>query len=186
MLIVFGELPYGAVEGGFIPARLADGTGGFALPAWLTPLTATLVHGGFAHLALNLVILVFCGKQVERVLGAGPVVVLYVVGGYAAAAAQWAVDPGSTVPMIGASGAISALVAAYARLFGERRARAIGPFSADVVHVAWLAAAWVGIQLLMGIAGLGGLAIAIWAHIGGFLAGLVLAHPLLRWRYRHA
>lgn len=128
----------------------------------------------------------FCGKQVERVLGAGPVVVLYVVGSYAAAAAQWAVDPSSTVPMIGASGAISALVAAYARLFGERRARAIGPFSADVVHVAWLAAAWVGIQLLMGIAGLGGLAIAIWAHIGGFLAGLVLAHPLLRWRYRHA
>ncbi len=119
-------------------------------------------------------------------LGAGPVVVLYVVGGYAAAAAQWAVDPGSTVPIIGASGAISALVAAYARLFGERRAGAIGPFSADVVHVAWLAAAWVGIQLLMGIAGLGGLAIAIWAHIGGFLAGLVLAHPLLRWRYRHA
>ncbi|RZM08071.1 MAG: rhomboid family intramembrane serine protease, partial [Sphingomonas sp.] len=49
-----------------------------------------------------------------------------------------------------------------------------------------LAAAWIGIQLLMGIAGLGGLTIAIGAHIGGFLAGLVLARPLLAWRYRGA
>ena len=56
--------------------------------------------------------------------------------------------------MIGASGAISAVVGAYALLYGERRAQAIGPVPAGVVHVAWLAAAWIGIQLLIGLAGL--------------------------------
>ena len=62
---------------------------------------------------------------------------------------------------------------------------------AGVVHVVWLAAAWIGIQLLMGLAGFGSSVgangpIAIGAHIGGFLAGLVLARPLLLWRYRAA
>ena len=85
----------------------------------------------------------------------------------------------SPVPMIGASGAISAIVGAYALLFGERRARRIGPVPADVVHIAWLAAAWVGIQLLIGAAGMGDVTVAIGAHIGGFAAGLVLARPLL-------
>ena len=189
LLLLFGELPHGAVEGGFFPARVGEAaieSHVFALPWIVTPLTATLVHGGVAHLVLNLVILMFCGRQVERVIGGAGMLVLYVVGAYAGALCHWAFDPSSAVPMIGASGAISALVAAYARFYGERRARAIGPFSADVVHVAWLAAAWIGIQLLMGIAGLGGLTIAIGAHIGGFLAGLVLARPLLAWRYRGA
>ena len=89
--------------------------------------------------------------------------------------------------MIGASGALSAVVGAYALLFGQSRARAIGQFSAGVVHVVWLAAAWIGIQLMIGVAGLGGFGtIAIGAHIGGFLAGLAMARPLLLWRYRHA
>lgn len=189
LLIVTGRLGWGAVQGGFIPARLtaelpADHL--FAIPFALTPLTATLVHGGFLHLLLNLVILVFCGRQVERALGAGPLVALYVAGAYLAAAMHWLFEPGSAVPMVGASGAISALVAAYALLFGERRAKPLGPIPANVIHVAWLAAAWIGIQFLIGVAGVGGVTVAIGAHIGGFVAGLILARPLLLWRYRRA
>ena len=84
------------------------------MPAWLTPLTATLIHGGIAHLALNLVMLVYCGLFAERALGAAGVVILYIVGAYAAALGHWAFEPGSSMPMIGASGAISAVVGAYA------------------------------------------------------------------------
>ena len=191
VLWLTGGLPMGAAELGFIPARsavdgAADGGGGFAIPFLLTPLTATLVHGGIAHLLLNMLMLVYCGRQVEAAIGPAALGVLYLVGAYAAAAVQWAFDPQSVSPMIGASGAISAVVAVYALFYGERRARAIGPIPAGAVHVLWLAAAWIGLQLLIGVAGFGGVAIAVGAHIGGFLAGLVLARPLLLWRYRNA
>jgi membrane associated rhomboid family serine protease len=119
-------------------------------------------------------------------VGAGGIAILYLVGAYAAAATQWAFAPASAVPMIGASGAISAVVGAYAVLFGRRRAKRLGPIPAHIVHIVWLAAAWIGIQLLIGFAGMGGVTVAIGAHIGGFVAGLVLARPLLRWRYRRA
>lgn len=177
-----------AMQGGFIPARIVGVTAdhAFLVPALLTPLTATLVHGGFAHLAFNLVMLVFCGAAVERVVGSAGVVILYLIGAFAGAAGQWVFEPGSSVPMIGASGAISAIVGAYALLFGERRAQRWGPVPGDVLHVLWLAAAWIGIQFLVGLAGMGGVTVAIGAHIGGFVAGLILARPLLLWRYRGA
>ena len=177
------------MQGGFIPVRIGSDIPvdhGFLVPAFFTPLTATLVHGGFAHLALNLVMLVFCGRQVERIIGPAGLVLLYIVGAFAGAAGQWAFEPNSSVPMIGASGAISAVVGVYALLFGERRTKRWGPVSGDVLHVIWLAVAWIGIQFLVGLAGMGGVTVAIGAHIGGFVAGLVLARPLLLWRYRRA
>ena len=186
-----GSTGAAAIGGGMIPARLSGAVlppdHGMAVAAWLTPLTATLVHGGLAHLAFNLVMLFFCGALTERALGWAGVIVLYGVGAYAAAAGQWVLAPMSPMPTIGASGAISALVAGYALLYGERRAKPVGSIPAGVVHVLWLAAAWIGIQALVGVAGLGGgPSIAIGAHIGGFLAGLALAKPLLLWRYRRA
>ncbi len=191
LILLTGSLPWWAVNAGFIPLRVDTAmiatAHHFAVPAWATPLTATLVHGGLAHVALNMVMLVFCGQAVERAIGSVGVVVLYLVGAYAAALGHWAFGPQSVAPMIGASGAISAIVGAYALLYGERQAHAIGSVPAGVVHVAWLAAAWIGIQLLTGLAGFGGGApIAIGAHIGGFVAGLILARPLLLWRYRAA
>jgi membrane associated rhomboid family serine protease len=191
LILATGALPWWAVNAGLIPLRfdgdLVSSAHAFAMPVWATPLTATLVHGGLAHLALNIVMLAFCGQAVEHALGRVGVVVLYLVGAYAAALGHWAFGPESAAPMIGASGAISAIVGAYALLYGERQAKAIGPVPAGVVHVAWLAVAWIGIQLLTGIAGFGGGApIAIGAHIGGFVAGLILARPLLLWRYRSA
>lgn len=164
------------------------GPGGvFLLPAWITPLTATLIHGGFIHLALNMVMLVYCGQMLERAIGGAGLAVLYVAGAYGAAAVEWALSPGSLTPVIGASGAASALIAAFAMLFAEKPVPAIGPFPSRVVRIAWLAAAWIGIQTLVGIAtASNGQSVAIGEHIGGFAVGLILARPLLLWRYRHA
>ena len=113
LTVLIGMQDRASVILGVIPARLSgllDITP--AVPAWLTPLSSTLAHGGMIHLALNMLMLVWCGTKVERVLGAGGLITLYVVGAYAAAIAQWLVDPVSVMPMIGASGAISAVVGA--------------------------------------------------------------------------
>lgn len=176
------------ILGAFIPARVGgviDLAG--AVPVWLTPLSALFLHGGLMHLGFNLLMLAFCGRYVEVALGARGIVILYVVGAYAAAAGQFALGPISTSPMIGASGAISALLGAYALLYGERRATLANRRLNAAVNIAWLAAAWIGLQLLVGLAMSDGKqGIAIGAHIGGFLAGLALARPLLLWRYRAA
>ena len=190
LLMLSGTVGLAAILGGFLPARfeglVIPPVHGAVMPLLLTPLTATLIHAGPGHLLFNLVALVFAGALVERAVGAAGLLVLYVVGAYAAALGQWLPEPRSVAPMIGASGAISAVVGAYALLYGRSRARPVGPFSAAAVHAAWLAAAWVGIQLLVGLAGFGGAKVAIGAHVGGFLAGLALARPLLSWRYREA
>lgn len=177
-----------AIGGGFIPARVGGLPGDdLPIPALLTPLSAALVHSGFAHLFLNLIILLFCGRSVERVVGGQGIVILYLVGAYAAAAAQYAVDPAEMVPMVGASGAISAVLGAFALLFGRNKVKVASPGLASLLHALWLAAAWIGLQLLIGLTfETTGLRIAIAAHIGGFLAGLALARPLLMLRWRGA
>ncbi|TFI60231.1 rhomboid family intramembrane serine protease [Sphingomonas parva] len=174
--------------GGFIPARVS-GTlaGGPLAPVWLTPLTATLVHADILHLAFNLLMLLFCGRAIEPILGAKGVLILYLVGAYAAAAAQFGWSPGERAPMIGASGAVSALLGAYAMFFGRHRIKVANNAAAVAINALWLAAAWIGLQLLIGFASAGsGIMIAIAAHIGGFLAGLLLARPLLMLRWRGA
>lgn len=174
------------MRAGFIPARLSGmETDYAAVPTWLTPLSAALIHGGLLHLCSNLLILVFTGRACEAWLGPRNVVILYGVGAYAAALSQWLPDTLSVTPMVGASGAVSALFGAYALLFSQARAIAIGPIPASVVRAVWLGAAWVGVNLLMGYAfRLEGIAVAVAAHIGGFVAGLLLARPMLVRRRR--
>jgi membrane associated rhomboid family serine protease len=173
---------------GFIPARWS----GFqvpwaAAPAWLTPLTATLVHSGLIHLGFNLLVFVWCGMQVERVLGRSGLLILYLVGAYAAAVAQWAVGPGEALPMVGASGAISAVMGAFALSFGRARRITSSPAVNRWINAAWLLVAWVVLQVMMAwLAGGQGYLLATPAHVGGFAAGLVLQRPLLLWRYRSA
>ncbi len=186
-----GFVDLAALMGGFIPARVAGLPPPPGLPyGWvpliLTPLTATLLHGGWLHIAFNLLMLLFCGRQVESVMGRWPLLILYVVGAYAAAAAQWLADPMSTTPMIGASGAISALIGTYALLYSRQNVRSFGPVPASVVRLLWLATAWIILQFLIGVAmagDAGGLQIAVAAHVGGFIAGLLLTRPLLKWRF---
>lgn len=187
-----------AYAAGFIPARVGEpglldnaGLGVPLLPNWLTPLGATLLHGGWMHLGFNMLILLFCGRQVEMVLGGRLTLLLYAVGAYAAAAGQWMLGPNLLMPMIGASGSISAIIAAYALLYGGREVKAWGPIPAGIVRMLWLGAGWIGLQFLIGVAtssgsgglGTGGAEIAIGAHIGGFVAGMLLVRPLLLMRF---
>lgn len=187
LALLFGRaIDVGALAG-FIPGRVSGAVTVIgALPVWLTPLSATLVHADLLHLGFNLLMLVWCGRQVETALGGWLVVLLYGFGAFAAALAEWALAPSSPVVVIGASGAISALLAVYALVFSEQKVKPIAGLPLHVVRALWLGIAWVGIQALIGF-GLNsgsGNGIAIGAHIGGFVAGLLLARPLLRWRYR--
>ena len=188
LTVLIGAQDRAAIIMGVIPARLSGLIDIHpAVPAWLTPLSSTLAHGGPIHLALNMLILVWCGTKVEKVLGSGSLITLYIVGAYVAAIAQWLVDPVSPTPMIGASGAISAVIGAFALTFGQQKRIVSSPALNRALNTLWLLAAWVVLQLMSGyLAGGQGYLLATPAHIGGFLAGLLLERPLLLWRYRKA
>ena len=185
---VLGGTERAAMVMGFVPARFS----GFfdlspAVPALLTPLSSTLVHDGLLHLFFNMLMLLWCGTAVERGLGRGSLLILYGVGAYAAAIAQWLTGPSSMIPVIGASGAVSAVIGAFALSFGQTKRIVRSPGLNRVLNAAWLLAAWVVMQLLVGFAaGAEGVMLAVPAHIGGFLTGLQLQRPLLLWRYRAA
>ncbi len=183
---------HAVISGAMVPARFGTAAGAFAdagvmVPAILTPISAAFLHGGIAHVALNMLMLLLIGKMVERVLGGGLYLLLYFVGAYAAAFAEWAVAPGSFTPVIGASGAISAIIGAYVILFPNKQPKDWGPVPASIARPLHLLAAWAALNLALGfVAPDLGLGIAIWSHIGGFVAGLLLVRPLLLWRYRKA
>ena len=188
VLAVLGWEQWAALALGFIPARFSglmiDWS---AAPAILTPLTATIVHSGLLHLGFNMLILWWCGSQVERVVGASGLIVLYLAGAFAAAGSQWLVDPMGVIPMIGASGAVSAVIGAYSLSFGRAKAVTRSPRINRWLNALWLLAAWIVLQLMTGyLAGVQGTMLATPAHIGGFVAGLLLQRPLLLWRYRSA
>ena len=176
---------------GFIPARFSGlavlPPDISAVPAFLTPLTATLVHSGLVHLGFNLLVFVWCGSQVERVLGKTGLIMLYLVGAYASALLQWLANPVTIVPMVGASGAISAVIGAFALSFGRPKAFTNNLRVNRWINVAWLRVAWVILQVMMSwLAGGQGYLLATPAHIGGFAAGLLLQRPLLLFHYRKA
>lgn len=172
---------------GLIPARLSgvvEGIGG-ALPAPLTLLTSLFIHGGWFHLGMNSVFLLLVGRFVEWVFGPARLVALFAAGGIAAGFAQTLADPASVEPVIGASGAISAIFGCYAVIFGRRQVttrHVLGlRLPGELLTSLWFLAAWIGLQLLTGavLNGPGG-GIAIWAHIGGFATGLVYAQLVSR------
>lgn len=176
-----------AVRAGLMPARLTGAVdlGATAVPAPLTLLTSLFIHGGWLHLGLNLLFLLIVGRMVEWVAGPGRLMLIFLLGGLAGGVLQTVVTPTSTLPVIGASGAIAAVFACYATLFARRRAnprRVLGfTVSSEFLTALWFAAVWIGLQLMTAAAfnGQGG-GIAIWAHIGGFVTGLVVARPLAR------
>jgi membrane associated rhomboid family serine protease len=180
------------VAGALFPARLLGETAafqgaGFMLPAWLTPISSAFLHGGLLHVGLNMMMLAIIAPNLERVLGGINIAILYGVGIVASAAVQVASDPTSMVPMVGASGAISALIAAHVMLFPREKPKPLGPIPGAWAHALKLMAGWVVLNLMLGFVGPSiGIQIAVWAHIGGFAAGLALTWPLLRWKYRNA
>jgi len=149
-----------------------------------TPLISMFLHGGWLHLLGNALYLWIFGNNIEDSMGRLRFLVFYVLCGLAAAAAQTAIAPASPVPMVGASGAISGVMGAYLVLYPRVRVNILPlPFWwLGIISVpAWaMLIFWFGTQLLEGIPALspartgpvGG--VAVWAHIGGFIAGVVL------------
>jgi membrane associated rhomboid family serine protease len=180
------------VAGALFPARLIDGDAGFAgagamLPAIVTPVSSAFLHGGMMHAFLNMLMLFITGRMLEKVLGWPSFLLLYVAGMLAAAAAEIIAAPHSTTPMVGASGAISAVIAAFAVLFPNKEPKKWGMIPARNAHQLHLLAGWVLVNAMLVFAAPQlGFKIAFYAHIGGFAAGLLLARPLLLWRYRNA
>ncbi|MBI3792166.1 MAG: rhomboid family intramembrane serine protease [Gemmatimonadetes bacterium] len=147
---------------------------------WFTPVIAIFLHGSWGHLLGNLLFLWVFGNNVEDSMGRGRYLAFYLVCGLIAAAAQVASGPRSPVPTVGASGAISGIMGAYLVLYPMVRVNML--FILFIVPVrAWLVLVyWFLLQLAEAFAELGPLrsevssGVAVWAHVGGFVAGVVL------------
>lgn len=151
---------------------------------WLTPLTTLFLHGSWGHILGNAWFLWVFGNNVEDSMGRGRFVVFYLLCGLAASAAHVAVGPASPVPTVGASGAISGVMGAYLVLYPQVRVRTYIPPIFFLNLRAWLVLVlWFGSQLVNGLPQLmPGPQIdsgtAFWAHVGGFVAGLLLVGPM--------
>lgn len=149
-----------------------------AIPASVTLLTSMFLHGGFMHLAGNMLFLWVLGDNVEDSMGHSRYVVFYLLAGLAAALAHAGLDPASKVPMIGASGAISGVIGAYLILHPKAPIKTlVVRFIVDLP--AWVVLGlWIAFQILnAALAPKGAGGVAWWAHIGGFAAGAILIFP---------
>ena len=190
VLVWLWQLSFGAQGGqrivyalGVVPASLL---GKQQLPPelslvapWMTVFTSMFMHGGWMHLIGNMLYLWVFGDNVEDAMGHGRFVAFYLLCGVAAVLAQALPDPSSTIPMVGASGAISGVLGAYLLLYPHARVLVAIPLG-FYLHTMRIPAGlvlllWFGLQLLssaMAQPGQGG--VAFRAHIGGFIAGMIL------------
>jgi membrane associated rhomboid family serine protease len=169
-----------------IPARL------FTPPVfadWYTLLTAQFLHGGLLHLGSNMLALFIFGDNVEDRLGHLRFLLFYLLCGVAGSLLHVFVDPSSPVPALGASGAIAGVLAGYMALFPTARVLTfvpifVIPWIIGIPAALW-AIGWFLSQLLSGVASLGesGGGVGFWAHVGGFVGGIVLVWPLRRRNY---
>ncbi len=167
-------LSYFFYDWGFVPRFVSEGTGFGGL------FTHMFLHGGWLHLVGNMLFLFIFGDNVEDEMGHGGFAMFYLLSGLAAAGLQYASDPASEAPMVGASGAIAGVMGGYLLLFPKAKIDVLFIF---VIFFrifpipAWLVLGiWFGFQLFNGAtipSADGG--VAYWAHAGGFVAGLLLA-----------
>jgi membrane associated rhomboid family serine protease len=148
------------------------------LPYWSTLITSMFLHGGWAHLGGNMLYLWIFGDNIERALGHARYLVFYLVCGIAAGLAHIMANSGSNMPTVGASGAISGVLGGYLVLFPRNRVRVLTRAGIVAVPAVVMLGIWILIQFLSGVGSVartsetGG--VAYLAHIGGFVAGLVL------------
>ena len=182
------------VKWGFIAQELTSGEpellrrAGFGVVSVETPVpteatifTSMFMHGGFMHLAGNMMFLWVFGDNIEDRLGHFKYLVFYLLAGVAATLSQWAINTDSQVPLIGASGAISGVLGAYLMIYPNNKVKALIIFyliTVVEVRAMWLLGAWFVWQLIQGTMSLGladSVSVAFFAHIGGFVAGMMLA-----------
>lgn len=178
---------------GFVASRFfADPMASAGL---LSVLTSMFLHGGWLHLGGNMLYLWIFGNNVEDRLGRVRFTLFYLACGAAGSLAQAFVDPASTVPLVGASGAIAGVLGAYLVLYPRARVVTVIPvfFIIEMASVPaiFVIGLWFLLQLAQGVGSLGSATgIAWWAHVGGFAVGLLVASPLAladairRWRAR--
>ena len=183
---------------GVVPAELDAWLGdrsGIEVPA--TIVTAAFVHGGWLHLGFNMLFLWVFGDNIEDALGHVPYLAFYLLAATGAVALQVATDPDSVIPMIGASGAIAGVLGAYLVLYPRATVAVLLPFFFFIplpVPAFVLLIFWFALQLFIGIASIGmsgaSQGVAVWAHVGGFVTGLILIvvlRPFIRRRpYRRS
>jgi membrane associated rhomboid family serine protease len=170
------ELEAFFMQYGAVPANISE------LRNLSSILTSMFLHGGWWHLIGNMLFLFVFGDNIEDAMGHISYLLFYLLTGIAAALAQVFLDPTSTIPMVGASGAISGVLGAYIVLFPHGNVRALvffGYFGQVVLVPAWvMLGLWFVLQLVSGVASLGVASdvggVAFWAHVGGFVAGAVL------------
>jgi membrane associated rhomboid family serine protease len=167
---------------GFMPALLFGHARLDGADAWVSPagsvFTAMFLHGSFFHLAGNMLYLWIFGDNVEDRIGRGRFIAFYLICGAIAALAQASLDTRSTVPMIGASGAVSGVLGAYVVLYPRANVLVALPFLLARVPALIVLGLWFAGQLassMLAETGAGGVAFA--AHVGGFIGGAVL----IRW-----
>ena len=176
---------------GMIPAVLFNDTELsselYMVPAEITVLTSMFMHGGFMHLGGNMLYLWIFGNNIEDSMGHFRFIIFYLLCGTAAALAQAVVDPGSEIPMIGASGAVSGVLGAYLLLYPHAKVLVVVPIIIIIktfrIPAMFVLGLWFAMQLISSantVSGEGGT--AWWAHIGGFVAGMVLI-PFFKHRH---
>ncbi len=157
----------------------------------ITLLTGMFLHAGWLHIIGNMIFLGVFGRSVEDDMGHGRFLLLYLAAGVTATLAQVAATPASTVPELGASGAIAGALGAYLLLFPRAQVFILIPlliFFPVLVFPAWFVLIWwFLIQLVSGLHDLGSIqsatgGVAYWAHVGGFIFGAAFALPLARGR----
>lgn len=183
--MVPGELTHQAPLGAGVPIgpNMSCVVDNYAINI-LTPITSMFLHGGWMHLLGNCLFFWVFGNNVEDSMGHVRFLVFYLLCGLAAAGAHVLLDPGSPVPTVGASGAISGVMGAYLLLYPHVRVKMLIPIVIYplIVHMrAWIVLLWwFGVQVLSGLPQLMSLrrevsgGVAVWAHVGGFVAGVVL------------
>ena len=168
---------------GMIPAHLSTSAG--VAQHWSSVITAMFTHGGLLHIVGNMWFLWIFGDNVEDRLGHLRFLILYLLGGFAAAALQVLIAPHSMVPAIGASGAIAAVMGAYLVLYPRAGIITLLIFPPLVFQLPalmwiglWFVEQWFNGVVTLHVAAQGG--VAWWAHVGGFIFGLAVALPLRR------
>ena len=178
--VQYGTVPELLLGGGELPPEYR------MIPAWASPLSSMFLHGGFLHLGGNMLFLWIFGNNVEEAMGRARYVLFYGLCGYAAALFQAVLDVHSTVPMVGASGAIAGVLGAYALLYPRANVRTlvvvlvffrIVSVPAGAILIGWFLMQTIsGLQTPPGVQG----GVAHFAHIGGFVVGCALIFAFKR------
>jgi membrane associated rhomboid family serine protease len=166
---------------GFTPSTLMspqfEARGIPAVPVLVSIFTSIFLHGGLLHLAGNMLYLWIFGNNIEDAMGRVRFLVFFLLCGAAAALTMAFMDPSSTAPMVGASGAISGVLGAYMLLYPRARVTVLVPLLIILypfrINAVWVVGVWFAMQLLA-LTGPDTSGVAWWAHVGGFAAGILL------------